>query len=168
VSFSVGLTIMSAKLLALSCRSGEVGILLLRYCCAIAIAFVISAFVMFLAGAFVGIVPFVTGFDPVHKTGYFVIAFAGAFLGVFSGSLCLSGHDRRLSSVALTILGIGFYVARNNLLREELSGSAFAQAAARLPLLLPLAVGGLSAFLVSVLMSRADRKANNAMHWTAR
>jgi hypothetical protein len=120
---------------------------------------------LILAGAFAGIVPFVTGFDPAYKTTYFVIAFAGAFLGVFSGSLCLSGRDRRLASIALTILGVGFYVARNNLLREELSGSAFAQTAAHLPLLEPLAIGGLCAFLISILM---DRKANNALHWTAR
>jgi hypothetical protein len=160
---------MSPKLPHLRCRSGEVGILLLRYCCAIVIAFIVSTFVMFvLAIAFVGLVPFVTDFDPAHRTGYFVIAFAGAFLGVLSGSLWLSGRDRRLASIALTILGVGFYVARNNLLREELSGNAFAQAAARLPLLLPLAFGGLCAFLVSFLMSRGGRKANNALHWTAR
>jgi hypothetical protein len=121
-----------------------------------------------LAIVFVGLLPFMTGFPPEHKVGSFAIAFAGAFLGVLSGSVWLSGRDRRLASIGLTILGVGYYVARNNVLRAELPGSAFAEAAARLPLLVPLAFGGFCALLVSIFTSRGDRKADNALHRTAR
>jgi hypothetical protein len=132
----------------------EAVILVLRYCGAVLVAFAVSGFIMFAwAASTVGLVPFVSGSDPERLTTCFAVAYTGALAGVVSGSLCLAGRDRRLASLAILILGVGFYAARNNLFVAELP-PAFAEQAARRPLLLPLALGGLSAVLISFLTSR--------------
>jgi hypothetical protein len=131
------------------------------------VAFVVSAFIMFAGSvAFsVGTVPFLSGSDPERQSACFAIAYTAALAGVLSGSLCLAGRDRRLASAALLVLGLGYYLARNNLLTAELP-SVFAVGAARHPLLLPLALGGLSAVLLSVFTSRGTRTANQALQPT--
>jgi hypothetical protein len=140
--------------------------LALQYCGAVVVGFVVSAVIMFAGSAFtVGVVPFLSGSDAGRQGICFAIAYTSALAGVLSGSFCLVGRDRRLASVALLVLGLGYYLARNNLLTAELP-PVFAQGATRHPLLLTLALGGLSAVIVTVFMSRRGRNANNALQRT--
>jgi hypothetical protein len=113
----------------------------LRYCCAIAVAFAVSALIMFTAsGMLVGIVPFLIDSDPERHLVVFVIAYAAALVGVFLGSLCLIGRSPRLAAVTLLILGLGYYCAWCDRFKVEGELSQVA----KLPLLLPLGLGGSS------------------------
>jgi hypothetical protein len=129
----------------------------LLYCCAIVVAFLVSAFVMFIAsGMLVGIVPFLTDSNPERHATTFAIAYSASLAGVFLGATCLAGHDRRLATVVLLIAGLGYYWAWCDRFRGDIE---LAQVVSR-PLLLPLALGGLSATLIVTLIFRKSRQPN--------
>jgi hypothetical protein len=134
--------------------------LVLRYAGAIVVAFLVSSFIMLVgAGLLVGIIPFLAGAPPETSLAAFAVAYVASLAGVFLGSLCLRGRDRRLASVALMILGLGYYLARSHSLRRELSFEYNGRVSDH-PLLWPLAVGALSAVLATILTSRKPRTAN--------
>jgi hypothetical protein len=136
----------------------------LRYCCAIVVAFVASAFVMFVAsGMLVGVIPFLIDSDSERHVVIFIIAYGGALVGVFLGSLCMIGRSPGLAAVTLLILGLGYYWMWCDRFKAEVE---LAQAVRR-PLLLPLTLGGLSAVLIVIFIFRKSRQPNKALQATA-
>ena len=133
---SVGLNAMRSETTCEKWLSRETVALLLRYSGAVVVAFMVSVLTMF-AGSMVfsvGFIPFLSASNPEQSSICFAIAYTAALAGVLSGSLFLTGRDRRLASVALLIIGLGYYLAQNDALTAELP-SVFAQPAARHPLL---------------------------------
>ena len=127
-----------------------------RYGCAIVVAFLVSAFIM-LVGSIVfgvGVVPFLAGSNLFVSC---IVGYAAALAGVLLGSLCVGHHDRRLASVALLILGLGYYLAWYDGWKSQAPGIYGGRIASH-PLLLPLVLGAASAVLANVLAHR--RRAN--------
>jgi hypothetical protein len=123
-----------------------------RYGCAIVVAFLVSAFIM-LVGSIVfgvGVVPFLAGSNLFVS---FVVGYAAALAGVLLGSLCLGHHDRRLASVALLILGLGYYLAWYDGWKSQAPWIYGGRIASH-PLLLPLVLGAASAVLATVFAHR--------------
>ena len=128
-----------------------------------AVAFLVSSTVMIVgSGLLVGIIPFLAGADAEHRSAAFCVAYCGSIAGVFMGSLCLARGNRRLASVALSILGVVFYFAWCAGLKAEIS-SIYGGPVANRPLLFPLALGALSAVFVVILSTRKTRTANPAL-----
>jgi hypothetical protein len=130
----------------------------LRYVCAIAVAFLVSALIMFItSGLLIGVVPFLTDSNPERHAITFAIAYAASLAGVLLGSMCLIGRSPGLAAVTLLILGLGYYWAWCDRAKVDwdLAGVA------RRPLLLPLAFGGLSAALIVMLIFRKSRQPNH-------
>ncbi len=141
------------------CWLWQVLALFLRYGCAVVVAFLVSASIMLVAsGLLVGWVPFLTDpgpdWQPVRHLLTFAIAYGASLAGVFLGSLCLTGRDRRLAAAVLLILGLGYYWACCWVMEADME---LAKAGSR-PLLWPLALGGLSATALAFLMHRKPRQ----------
>src|SRR5207244_3025769 len=97
---------------------------------------------------------FLTGSSPERRLS-FGIAYGAALAGVFLGSLCLAGRDRRLASAALLILGVGYYYAWCGRFKTDPELASVGSH----PLSLPLVLGGLSAFLLTLFTYRKQRVA---------
>jgi uncharacterized membrane protein YfcA len=134
-------------------------ILLVRYVAAIAVSCVVS-FTVFPLALYTAS-PFISNHTENWPLVYilFVPFVMVGFCGVFTGTLCLRRDSRRFGSVFLLCLGLAFYIYMCLLdfffeFYQHTQNSLYL-----LPLVLPLAVGGLLAVIVSFLIFR--RKSPN-------
>jgi hypothetical protein len=91
---------------------------------------------------------------PKHDDVIFFVACAGSFTGMFLGCLCLSRCSRFVGGAVLLSVGLGSYYA----FYYGFSSRLFPGAKhGHVCFLLPLALGGLGAWLTAVLISRRPK-----------
>ena len=131
--------------------AAEVARLVLQYICAIFVAFVVALIIVIAIPPImgVGLIQFVTDTGPADHVVIPLIAGTAAFAGTLAGSACLYGRSRSVACVVLTILGLLYYYCHYDLLKADFFFDQFRG----VPLMLPLAAGGLCALLFTILTS---------------